>query len=289
MTNENNNQKQSQGDSMLSAPRTWNTGVYINAAPRGEKLAKFFSLLYALVVRDLTGRYRRSSLGIWWAFLQPLVLMLLFNMLRGFVNIPSDGLPYVLFSYAALVPWTFFTNSVAACGPSIMTNAEIIKKIALPREVFPLAAVTATAFDFLMSGIILAGMMIWFKVSVGLALLWLPVLTVLMIAVSFAVGILIAALGTFRKDFIFATPFLTQAWLFVTPVIYPLSTVPENWQSVYMLNPMVGVIEGFRNVLLKASPPPADALGMSIVITAALLALSWPIFRWLSGYFADVL
>jgi len=273
----------------LSAPRIWNTAVYINAAPRGGKLARFFSLLYALVVRDLTGRYRRSSLGIWWAFLQPLVLMLLFNMLRGFVNIPSDGLPYVLFSYAALVPWTFFTNSVAACGPSIMTNAEIIKKIALPREVFPLAAVAATAFDFFMSGIILAGMMIWFKVSVGLALLWLPVLTVLMITVSFAVGILIAALGTFRKDFIFATPFLTQAWLFVTPVIYPLSTVPEQWQSVYMLNPMVGVIEGFRNVLLKASPPPADALGMSIVVTAALLAISWPVFRWLSGYFADVL
>ena len=273
----------------MSVPGIWNAPVYINAAPRGEKLARFFSLLYALVVRDLTSRYRRSSLGIWWAFLQPLVLMLLFNMLRGFVDIPSDGLPYVLFSYAALVPWTFFTNSVSACGPSILTNAEIIKKIALPREVFPLAAVAATAFDFLMSGIILAGMMIWFKVSVGLTLLWLPVLTLLMIAMSFAVGILIAALGTFRKDFIFATPFLTQAWLFVTPVIYPLSSVPENWRVVYMLNPMVGIVEGFRNVLLKASSPPVDALGMSVVVTAALLALSWPVFRWLSGYFADVL
>ena len=273
----------------MSVPGTWNAPVYINAVPRGEKLARFFSLLYALVVRDLTSRYRRSSLGIWWAFLQPLVLMLLFNMLRGFVDIPSDGLPYVLFSYSALVPWTFFTNSVSACGPSILTNGEIIKKIALPREVFPLAAVTATAFDFLMSGIILAGMMVWFKVTVGMTLLWLPVLTLLMIAVSFAVGILIAALGTFRKDFIFATPFLTQAWLFVTPVIYPLSTVPEKWRVVYMLNPMVGIVEGFRNVLLKASSPPVDALGMSVVVTAVLLALSWPIFRWLSGYFADVL
>jgi len=273
----------------LGIPAIGKTGVYINVAPPGEKFSRFFSLLYALVVRDLTGRYRRSSLGIWWAFLQPVILMLLFNMLRGFVDIPSDGLPYVLFSYAALVPWTFFTNSVAACGPSILTNAEVIKKIALPREVFPLAAVTATAFDFFMSGIILAGMMAWFKVTVGLALLWLPVLVVLVVAISYAVGILIAALGTFRKDFIFATPFLTQAWLFATPVIYPLSTVPEKWRSIYMLNPMVGVIEGFRNVLLKASAPPLEALGISVVVTMALLALSWPIFRRLSSYFADVL
>jgi lipopolysaccharide transport system permease protein len=226
---------------------------------------------------------------MWWAFLQPMILMLLFNMLRGFVNIPSDGLPYVLFSYSALVPWTFFTNAVAACGPSIITNAEVIKKIALPREVFPLAAVAATLFDFCMSGIILAAMMIWFKVPVGWALLWLPVLIVLMVAVSYSVGILLAGLGTFRKDFIFATPFLTQAWLFVTPVIYPLSTVPEKWQSIYMLNPMVGVIEGFRNVLLKATAPPTEALGISVIVTGILLAISWPIFRKLSGYFADVL
>lgn len=270
-------------------PVFWKTGTYFNSGLPEEKLSRFYSLLYALVARDLTSRYRRSSLGIWWAFLQPLILMLLFNMLRGFVEIPSDGLPYVLFSYAALVPWTFFTNSVAACGPSILNNAEVIKKIALPREVFPLAAVTATAFDFLMSGIVLAAMMIWFKVSVSAALFWLPLLITLMMAVSFAVGILIAGLGTFRKDFIFATPFLTQAWLFVTPVIYPLSTVPEKWRSLYMLNPMVGVIEGFRNVLLKGAAPPLEALGFSVLVTIILLAIAWPIFRWLSAYFADVL
>jgi lipopolysaccharide transport system permease protein len=264
-------------------------GVYINVSPSGQRWSRFASLLYALVVRDITSRYRRSALGIWWAFLQPLVLMLLFNMLRGFVNIPSDGIPYVLFSYSALVPWTFFTNAVAACGPSITTNAEVIKKIALPREVFPLASVTSTLFDFAMSGIILAAMLVWFKVSVGWQLLWLPFLIVLMTAISFAVGILLAGLGTFRKDFIFATPFLTQAWLFATPVIYPLSTVPEQWRTYYMLNPMVGVIEGFRNILLKSSAPPVEALGLSVVVTCLLLAISWPIFRRLSGYFADVL
>jgi len=215
--------------------------------------------------------------------------MMMFNLLKGFMQIPSDGIPYVLFSYAALVPWTFFTNSVAACGPVIITNADVIKKIALPREVFPLAAVTATLFDFAMSGIVLAAMMIWFKVGVGLALLWLPVLIVLMTATAFAVGILLAGLGTFRRDFTFATPFLTQAWLFITPVIYPLSTVPEQWRSLYMLNPMVGVVEGFRNVLLKASAPAMEPLGWSALTTVILLALCWPLFRKLSEYFADVL
>lgn len=266
-----------------------NKGVYIHAAPRGQKPARFATLLWALVVRDVTSRYRRSSLGIWWAFLQPLILMLLFNMLRGFVNVPSDGIPYVLFSYTALVPWTFFTNSVSACGPSITANAEVIKKIALPREVFPLAAVSATLFDFVMSAFLLAGMMIWFKVAVSWSLLWLPVLIVLMTVTAFAVGILIAGLGTFRKDFIFATPFLTQAWLFVTPVIYPLSTVPEKWRNLYMLNPMVGVVEGFRNVLIKAASPPMEPLFWSVVTTAVLLGISWPLFRRLSAYFADVL
>jgi lipopolysaccharide transport system permease protein len=273
----------------LAEVSLFGSGVYVNTCTTGRRWSRFLSLWYALVLRDLTGRYRRSALGMWWAFLQPVILMLLFNMLRGFVNIPSDGLPYLLFSYAALAPWTFFANSVAACGPSITTNAEVIKKIALPREVFPLAAVGAALFDFVMSLFILAGLMIWFKVSVTWAVLWLPLLVALMASVAFGVGILIAGLGTFRKDFIFATPFLTQAWLFITPVIYPLSTVPENWRSLYMLNPMAGVVEGFRNVLLKGSAPPLEPLAWACVMTLVLLAVAWPVFRWLSGYFADVL
>jgi lipopolysaccharide transport system permease protein len=273
----------------VTEPGFFSRGVYINTSEKARRISRFATLLGALVVRDVTSRYRRSSLGMWWAFLQPLILMLLFNMLRGFVNIPSDGVPYLLFSYSALVPWTFFTNAVAACGPSIVTNAEVIKKIALPREVFPLAAVVATLFDFAMSSVLLAGMIVWFRVPLGLSLLWLPLLIVVMSTTAFAVGILLAGLGTFRKDFIFATPFLTQAWLFVTPVIYPLSTVPEKWQSLYILNPMVGIIEGFRNVLLKSAAPPWEPMATAVVITTVLLAVAWPLFRKLSAYFADVL
>lgn len=264
-------------------------GEYINPSPTGPPFSRFVNLLWALVVRDLTGKYRRSALGLWWAFIQPLVLMLAFSMLRGFVNIPSDGLPYILFTYAALVPWTFFTNALSSCGPSIIDNAEVIKKIALPREVFPLAGVASALFDFVMSSVVLAGMMVWYKVAVGWTLLWVPVLVALAAAVAFSMGMLLAGFGTFRKDFIFAVPFLAQAWLFITPVIYPISSVPDRWYSLYVLNPMVGVIEGFRTVLLKASPPPMEPLLASVAVTAVLLAISWPIFRRLSAYFADVL
>lgn len=252
------------------------------------KAHQFISLLSALVYRDLTSRYRRSLLGPLWAILQPFILMVLFNMLRRFVSIPSDGLPYVLFSYAALVPWTFLTNAISFCGPSITTNAAVLKKIAIPREVFPLAAVVTALFDFCMAGLVLAGMMLWFRVSVSWTLLWLPVLVLLTAALAFGIGMLIASLGTFKRDFVFATPFLMQFWLYATPVIYPLSSVPDRWRTLYMLNPMVGLIEGFRNVLLLASPPPMEALGWSAVTTVLILAIVWPIFQWLSQYFADV-
>lgn len=250
---------------------------------------RFFTLLLALVRRDVTARYRRSLLGPLWAILQPLILMVLFTMLRGLVDIPSDGAPYMLFSYAALVPWTFFTNAVSFCGPSVSSNAGVVKKMALPREVFPLAAVITALFDFTMSGLVMAGMMLWFRVPVGWALLWLPVLVCLTAALAFGVGMFIASLGTFKRDFIFATPFLMQFWLYATPVIYPLSSVPDRWRTLYMLNPMVGVIEGFRNVLIRASAPSLEALGWSVLITSVVLAVTWPIFRWMSQYFADVL
>ena len=129
---------------------------------------RFFTLLWALVSRDVRGRYRRSILGPAWAIIQPLFLMVVFTIIRGFVDIPSEGVPYVIFSYSALVPWTFFSSAVSACGPSIMGNAGILKKMAVPREVFPLAAVLTAAFDLLMSGLVLAGMMVWFRVPVGL-------------------------------------------------------------------------------------------------------------------------
>jgi lipopolysaccharide transport system permease protein len=254
-----------------------------------KKMLSFLELLRALVWRDITQRYRRSILGPAWAILQPLILMFLFNMIRGFVDIPSDGVPYIIFSYSALVPWTFFSNAISFCGPSIYMNAAIIKKVALPREVLPLAAVITALFDFTMSFVILIGMVIWYRLPITWAWLWIPVLMLVMLALAFAVGMLIATLGSFKRDFIFATPFLMQFWLYATPVIYPLSSVPEAKRTLYMFNPMVGLIEGFRNVLIKGTPPPIDALLMSMAVTFTILVVAWPVFRWLSQYFADVM
>jgi len=234
-------------------------------------------------------RYRRSFLGPAWAVLQPLILMVLFNMIRGFVNIPSDGVPYVIFSYTALVPWTFFSNAISFCGPSVYANAAILKKIALPRESFPLAAVLTALFDFMMSFVILVGMVFWYRVHVTWLWLWIPVLVAIALALAFGIGMLIAALGSFKRDFIFATPFLMQFWMYATPVIYPLSSVPENRRILYMLNPMVGVIEGFRDVLIHGKAPALDTLLVSAVVTTGILMVSWPIFRWLSQYFSDVM
>ncbi len=254
-----------------------------------RRFLSLVNILWALAYRDIASRYRRSLLGLLWAVLQPLLLMVVFTFLRAVVDIPSDGIPYVIFSYAALVPWTFFANAVNRAGSSILANAPLIKKSPVSREIFPLAALATALFDFCMSGIVLAGMMFYFRVQVGASLLWLPVLVALTCALAFGIGMFIAALGCFRQDFIFAASFGLQLWLYATPVIYPVSSVPQSWQWSYRLNPMVGIIEGFRNVLIKNMPPDTTLLSLSLLVTVCVLVLVWPIFRKCATYFADVL
>ncbi len=254
-----------------------------------SRSTRFADLLLALVSRDIRARYRRSWLGPAWAVLQPLILMVLFTLLRSFVEIPSDGVPAVIFSYSALVPWTFLTNAVTLCGPSIITNAAILKKVALPREIFPLAAVVTALFDFAIASIILVGMILWYRIPATWSWLWTPLLVLITAAMALAVGMIVAALGSYKRDFVFATPFLMQFWLYATPVIYPLSSVPQDKRALYMLNPMVGVVEGFRNILIHGTPPPMDALAVSAVVALGLLLVAWLIFRPLSQYFADAI
>jgi len=254
-----------------------------------DKINKFLTLTKALVCREITTRYRRSILGPLWAIIQPLILMVVFTLLRGVIKIPSDGVPYIIFSYSALVPWTFFTNSINRCGPSILSNGSLIKKIDMPREVFPLSAIATSFFDFMMSSIVLVGMMVYFKVEFSLMLLWLPILLLTTSVLAFGIGIFIASVGCFKRDIIIATPFIAQIWLFATPVIYPTSSIPDKWIWLYKINPMVGIIEGFRNVLVKGQSPNLELLFYSLVITLFVLIFSWPLFRWLSQYFADMM
>jgi len=240
-------------------------------------------------MRELKGRYRRSLLGPAWAIIQPLFYMVIFTFIRGVLNISSEGVPYVIFTYSALVPWTLFSNGVTRCGPSVSSNAGILKKIAIAREVFPVADVVVSLVDFLISSLILVGMMIWFRVPVGWSLLWLPVLVLLTALLTLGVGMAVAALGTYRHDIIFALPFLMQFWLLATPIMYPLGNVPERWKFLYSLNPMVGIIEGFRQAMVKGMAPDLGLLAVSLLGIVVLWLVAWPLFRYMSQYFADVL
>lgn len=263
--------------------------VYMRPVDRKTERQRFLHLLWALILRELKGRYRRSLLGPAWAIIQPLFYMIIFTFIRGVLDISSDGVPYVIFSYSALVPWAFFSNAVTRCSPSIYQNAGIVKKIAIAREVFPLAGVMTSLVDFLISTSILLGMMIWFRVSVGWALLWVPLLVLMTAMLALGVGFGMASLGTYKRDIIFAIPFLMQFWLLATPIMYPLSEVPERWQFLYSLNPMVGVIEGFRVVIIKATTPDLSLLWVSFLGIGVVWLVAWPLFRYMSQYFADVL
>lgn len=264
-------------------------GTYLRHTDLRTETRRFVDLTIALVVREFKGRYRRSMLGPAWALLQPVIYLAIFMFLRGMFDIPSEGVPYVIFAYSALVPWTFFANAVTRCAPSVYTNAALVKKIAIPREIFPLAGMLTSFVDFLIASVILVVLMIWFEVQVGWVLLWVPVLLALTMLFALGVGLFIAAIGTFKRDITFAVPFLIQVWLLATPIMYPASEVPERWRALFQLNPMGGLIEGFRSVLVKNAAPDLGLLTISIAGIALVWLVGLPLFRSVSQYFADVL
>ncbi|MDM8515631.1 ABC transporter permease [Desulfobacterales bacterium HSG16] len=263
--------------------------LYIHPVNRKDEWKKFWNLIWALSAREIKGRYRRSLLGPFWAVLQPLFYMVIFTFIRGMLDIPSDGIPYVVFTYSVLVPWTFFSNVVARCAPSIMANASLVKKISIRREVFPAASIITAFLDFLIASIILVLMMIWFEVPLSLNLLWVPVLMVLTASLALGIGLGASALGTYKQDISMVLPFVMQFWILATPIMYPLSKVPLSWLPYYRLNPMVGLIDAYRNVLIKAIPPDLTLLLISVVELILIWAVALTLFRKMSRYFADVL
>jgi lipopolysaccharide transport system permease protein len=250
---------------------------------------RFAALVLALVAREIKGQYRRSLLGPGWAVLQPLIYMAIFSFFRGFLAIDSGGVPYAIFTFSALVPWTFFANAVTRSAPSVFMNRAIVKKIAVRSEVFPTAAVLTTLVDLAISSSILAAMMAWFGIVPTWTALWVVPLIALAVALALGLGLLVSALGTYRQDVLFGIPFLLQLWLLATPVMYPASQVPERWQAVVWLNPMAGIVGGIRDALLNATAPDPWRLAASALGVGLVWLLAWPVFRYLSRYFADVL
>lgn len=255
-------------------------------------LWQYRELLYFLTWRDLKVRYKQTALGAAWAVMQPLFTMLLFTLFFGkFAKLPSDNLPYPLFAYAGLLPWTFFSNALTSASNSLVGSSNLITKVYFPRLLMPGAAVLAGLADFACAFVILALLMLWYQVPVGLNLLLLPVLVVLTAALALGVGLWLAAWHVKYRDVRYLIPFLIQFWMFATPIIYPASMVPEQYRLLFALNPLTGIIEGYRIALLgELNGARFDwaALGISTLITLAALIYAAYDFRRLESHFADL-
>jgi lipopolysaccharide transport system permease protein len=254
-----------------------------------KELWAYRELLYFLIWRDVKVRYKQTALGVAWAIIQPVFTMIVFSLFFGRLGkIPSDGIPYPLFSYAALVPWTFFSQGLTLASNSLVGSANLIKKVYFPRLSVPIAAVTSGLIDFLIAFIVLIGMMLYYGILPTLNVIWLPFLLLLTLMTSLGVSLWLSALNVQFRDVRYALPFLTQLWLFATPNAYPSSLLPEPWRTLYGINPMVGVVEGFRWALLGAKTAPGPMLIVSSLAALALLVGGAFYFRRLEKTFADV-
>ena len=271
-------------------PRTRREASKGWAWPRLRELWEFRELMYFFAWRDIKVRYKQTVLGASWAIVQPFFTMVIFSLFFGrLANIPSDGVPYPVFSFTALVPWTFFANALAQASNSLVVNANMIKKIYFPRLALPIATVLAGVVDFVLAFIVLLGMMLYYGLAPTLNVIWLPLFALLALVTSLGVSLWLAALNVQFRDVRYTIPFLTQAWLFVTPIAYPSTLLSEPWRTVYGLNPMAGVVEGFRWALLGTDTAPGKMIIVSSLAAVILFVSGTFYFRRMEQSFADVL
>lgn len=255
-----------------------------------NRLWEYRELLFFLVWRDLKVRYKQTVLGVAWAVLQPLATMAVFSIIFGrLARIPSEGVPYPIFAYCALVPWQLFAFALTESSNSMVQNQYLISKIYFPRLIVPLTPVLTAVVDFLFAFALLIGMMLVYGVVPKVTILLLPVFLALVVLTSFAAGVWMSALTAEYRDIRYTVPFLVQFWMFATPIAYPSNLVPEKWRILYGLNPMTSVVEGFRWVLLGTPAPPLMPMMASGLAVAVILCGGVMYFRRLEGTFADVL
>jgi len=283
----------SESHPMQSRGRTYVIGPgNLSAAKLGrdlQKLWQYRDLLYTLSLHRIKVRYKQSMLGGLWAVLQPLSLMLIFTFVFRFVaNISSDGIPYSVFVYSALLPWNYFSSSVSTATNSLVSNAQFVTKVYFPREILPATYVIAAFCDFLVASIVLMGLMMYYQIPLTINVLYLIPIVIVLTCFSLAMSFLLSATQVRFRDIGVAVPLFLQLWLFATPVIYPLSSVPFRYKPLYMLNPMVGMIENFRNVLLRGTAPDSS-LFIAIAISIPLLFVSYVYFKQIETTMADVI
>jgi len=255
-----------------------------------QKLWQYRDLLYTLSLHRIKVRYKQSVLGGLWAVLQPLSLMLIFTFVFRFVaNISSDAIPYSVFVYSALLPWNYFSSSVSTATNSLVSNAQFVTKVYFPREILPATYVIAAFCDFLVASIVLMGLMMYYRIPLTINVLYLIPIVMVLTCFSLAMSFLLSATQVRFRDIGVAVPLFLQLWLFATPVIYPLSSVPLRYKPLYMLNPMVGVIENFRNVLLRGTAPDFSSLFIATAISIPLLFVSYVYFKQIETTMADII
>lgn len=251
---------------------------------------RYRELLYFLIWRELKVRYKQAAIGAGWAIIQPVFMVLIFSAVFGmFARIPSDGFPYPVFAFTAVLAWTYFSQALGRCSTGLVDDAELIRKIYFPRLILPFAAVVAPLVDLLIALPILLAMMLWYGIIPSPNILMLPLFVLLALLLALACGLWLGPINVRYRDIKHVIPFLIQVWMYASPVVYPVSMVPERWQLLYSLNPMVGVIEGFRWAVLGQGSPNLVAIAISAVAVLVLLAGGLVYFSRMQRYFADVI
>lgn len=255
-----------------------------------KDLWHYRELLYFMIWRDVKVRYKQTAIGASWALFQPVMTMVIFTVVFGyFARLPSDGLPYPIFAYTALLPWTYFSQALTRSAGSLVSNANLISKIYFPRLIIPLAAALSPLLDFGLTFLVLLGMMVWFGIIPTWALLMLPFFLLLAVMTALAGGLWLTALDVQYRDIGLIVPFFIQLWMFASPVAYPVSLVPERWQLLYGLNPLVGVIEGFRWAILGKGSLNFELIAISLLVVIVALLSGLLYFKRTERTFADII
>jgi len=255
-----------------------------------RELWEFRGLLGVFVLRDVRVKYKQTLLGVTWAVLQPLTMMLVFSVFFGAIaRVPFEGPSYALFALTGLVPWTYLSTALGGASQSVVDNRPLITKVYFPRLILPLAPVLSSLLDLGITVLLLAGLVLWNGIPLTAAALWLPAFVLLLMMSAWSVSLWFSALNGLYRDFRYIVAFLLQVWLFASPVVYPSALVPEKWRAVYGLNPMVGVIEGFRWALLGSGAPPNELLAVAAAVVLVTLAGGLAFFRRAERILVDVL